>query len=461
MEKIPLDVLFDCAEYLENYTLHSDTGERWSVLTLQSKKDILSFRSVSRGFRDASWTAYARVLAQKPFSMTCSDFEVLYNISQHYRLHSIIRTITFGGQKYSLAELRRLNVLLESHPKYSTFAAITDEENSWQLGLTNLIDFDLSELRAYRDKYAKCLEDQEAFWNGGLECHVGMLQEALQSFSNLQSVRIHPHQNRRTFGKAPCNFNSNLSSLLTARDDSWTDVSRSISALSKSTVPFMDLRMSVTSNFGLAPGSPFFQITTLDNLRILKISLIEEELIADEVYRDHAHSGHDLTTFLEKTPNLRTLDICMKPSNRINYRSYILAHLSRASPCYHLEHLCLESALMSQDDFARMFKAHASTLTRLVLLLPWLRPGRWSDLLDSMATEGAHLNYLELWKPSQGAVHYYDNQDWIPFRELARVSKEGRVVKFHGEVDDDGEFLDGSGNWSESWDNYYPHRSGR
>jgi hypothetical protein len=197
------------------------------------------------------------------------------------------------------------------------------------------------------------------------------------------------------------------------------------------------------------------------HLKVAKLSLVEEELVADEVYR-HGHHGSDLKICLQNAPHLKSLDIAIKYSNHTNFRSFILAELSREeTPCYQLEHLCLESAFMDEKDFARLITWHASTLKRLILVLPWVRPGTWRCLMPTLAKRGVHLDYLEIWKPSQGAVSYYKNLDWFDFRSLSSISRKGKVIQFEGEIDEDtGEYLNGSKDWSERWNNCFPRLDG-
>ncbi|KAF2434480.1 hypothetical protein EJ08DRAFT_657223 [Tothia fuscella] len=222
--------------------------------------------------------------------------------------------------------------------------------------------------------------------------------------------------------------------------------------------------LSLSSKNSMALSPDCFLKATLPNLRIIKLTLIEPKLIGDEIYEDMANqsSGLALTQFLSTTPQLKTLDLCVNYSNKTNFRSFILANLARSTPSYRLKHLTLENALMSEDDFARFFQFHAPALKTVLLMLPWLRPGHWMDLLERMKKDSIMLDYLEIWKPSQGALEFHENHRWIEAKWLSSVAREGKLVPFKGETDPiSGYFLQWRKDWGDCWDNYYPREGSR
>jgi hypothetical protein len=442
MENVPLELLINISEHLAIY--QQIPGERWSALIPSSKIDVLSFRAVSKGFRDASWAVYGLVLGEKQFSLARVDLEILYQISQHCRIEPMMKSLTFGIYKFNQAGLEKINFVLQNRPRRID----SSPYHSRQLEVTNSHVFSTTKLLRLRQIHTHAIEQQEEFWLHGA---VESLQKVLRSLSQLRSIRIQAGSPK--FIQSRYNLHHHPSY-------HYLNVTRIARALSKAGCSAIeDIRVSTFSYGGFPPEA---MLQNLGHLRVLKVSLNENELIADEVYKEnHFQHGETFAKCLRSTPNLKVLDIYLRSSNFINFRSFILAYLSRETPCYRLEHLCLENATMNENDFAQLFKSHAATLKRLVLITPWLRPGSWANLFDTMAVCQVHLDYLELWKPSQGAVSYYQNQNWIPSAGLTKVTREGRVVYFAGEIDDNGEFVNGSGQWGETWNTYYTYDQAR
>ena len=75
MEQIALDLVYHLADL--QYEFDHNSGQRWPSMLSCQKKHILTFRSVCRAFRDASWIAFREVLAERIFHLNEEHLAVL------------------------------------------------------------------------------------------------------------------------------------------------------------------------------------------------------------------------------------------------------------------------------------------------------------------------------------------------------------------------------------------------
>ncbi|TID14550.1 hypothetical protein E6O75_ATG08696 [Venturia nashicola] len=450
LDRLSLDVLFVINDHLQDFDTTS--GERWQLLTPESKKDILNARTVCRGFRDTLWLAYSNALAERSFYLVKSDLDIIHSLTKHPVLQNLTKTITFGGECFSKGGLDLIDHVIDTHPV--TLLGGDHTEDSWQLGLSYLADSNLPQVIRARDSYSEALQEQEESWQSGqtLEC----LKSCLTALPRLQSVRIRPRQCKKPF-KGVSRQCSALAHVRVASQE-WQDLRRISEALS-SFENLVDFRLSSLCNISLPRLVP----STFQLLHTARLTITEQELCRDEEYHADApvDSEPGLEACLQTAPELKALDVAIKNSNELAYNSRILARIAANPPPYRLEHLVLERATMTEDSLLALLRPHLHTLRSLILIYPWIRPGNWESLLKRLKKQGARLDYLELYKPSQGAVQYYDNMDWIETKWLTAVSKESKLVKFQGEFNDlTGEWLNGCETWAETWENTYP-RQGR
>lgn len=450
LDRLSLDVLFEITDHLQDFD--TTTGERWHLLTPESKQDILNARTVCRGFRDTLWLAFSNALAERSFYLVQPDLDIIHNLSKHSILRHLTKIITFGGECYSKSGLDLIDHVIDTHPVTLLGGVHSDE--SWQLGLSYLADSNLSQVIEARDSYSTALEEQDVSWQSGktLEC----LRSSLTSLPRLQSVRILPRPCMKPFKGVPKHCPALAHARLASQE--WQDLRRVSEALS-SFGNIVDFRISSLCNVSLPRLIP----NTFRQLHIVRLTITEKELCRDEQY--HADASADskpgLEECLETAPDLKTLDLAIKNLDEVVYNSKILARIAANPPPCRLQHLTLERAAMSEDNLLALLRPHLPTLRSLILIYPWLRPGNWKNLFKRLKQEGARLDYLELYKPSQGAVQYYDNMDWIETKWMTAVSREAKLVKFQGEFDDlTGEWLNGCETWAETWENTYP-RQGR
>jgi hypothetical protein len=453
--QLSLDILLAVTDHLQEFD--SDSGERWSSLLPEYKYTILNARAVCRGFRDAFWPAYSKVLAQRRFFLIEQDLDILHEMAIHPVLRQLTTTITFGGQCFSRTGLNLFDHIIDSHPTGS-LGSSGHSDDAWQLGLAHLVDSDIEQVFKARDLYQQQLESQEVSWASGRS--VLRLKEVFGAMPRLQTVRLDPRPFKTTL-KVAGPFSGNLSKAIHSKQfREWRDLRRVSEALS-SIEDLVDFRLSYFSNVSV----PLLQPSVFRHLRVAKLTLTERELTDDEQYVDNGSSA--LHACLDNAPELTTLDLEIKYMSESNLRSKILATMAAAStsprpPPYKLQHLVLEQPVISEENLATLIRSHKSTLHSVILVLPWIRPGSWNSLLKTMIREGMYLDYLEIWKPSQGGVSYYENMNWIDLGLLMRVSREGKLIKFEGEMDDEnGEWLNGSEDWAETWENSQTRRGRR
>jgi hypothetical protein len=455
VERVSLDLLLEVTDHLQEFDYVS--GERWPFLLPESKQDVLNARAVCKGFRDALWPAYSNVLAERGFFLIQPDLDILRQIAIHPVLRGLTKTITFGGQCFSKEGLDLFNHVIEKHPT-CPLRSLGHFDDAWQLGLAHLVQSDVSKVLKARERYRGQLEAQEASWVSGNT--VTCLKSILAALPRLQTIRIRPRPLKAPMKVAGhvagSHCHASSTALYPTRFREWRDLRRVSEALS-SIEGLVDFRLSYFSNVGL----PLLRLSVFRHLHTAKLTLTEYELARDEEYHEDLDSG--LQVCLNNAPGLTALDIAIKYSNSINYRSKILATMAATTKptCYKLQHLCLERASISEENLSSLVTSQASNLRSLILVLPWIRPGSWESFLGTLIREGIYLDYLEIFKPSQGAVSYYENMDWIELDLLMRVAKEGRLIRFEGELDNvTGEWLGGTESWAETWENSYP-REGR
>ncbi|KAE9975122.1 hypothetical protein BLS_002758 [Venturia inaequalis] len=416
LDRLSLDILFEITDHLQEFDTTS--GERWHCLTPESRTNILNARAVCRGFRDTLWLAYSNALAEKSFYLVKPDLDIIHNLTKHPVLRHLTKKITFGGECFSKSGLDLIDHVIDTHPVTLLGGDHTDE--SWQLGLAYLADSNLSQVAKARDSYSKALQEQEVSWQSGktLEC----LKSCLTGLPQLRSCPALAH--------------------VRVASQEWQDLRRISEAL------------------GAFEGLVDFRLSSFCNISLPRLI---PKLCRDEQYHADApvESEPGLQECLRNAPGLKTLDVAIKCSNEVAYNSKILAQISVNPPSFRLEHLVLERATMTVDNLMALLRPHLPTLRTLILIYPWLRPGKWESFLKALKRQGVYLDYLELYKPSQGAIQYYDNMDWIDTKWMTAVSKESKLVKFQGEFDEiSGEWLGGCETWAETWDNTYP-RQGR
>ncbi|RDI79028.1 hypothetical protein Vi05172_g10921 [Venturia inaequalis] len=450
LDRLSLDILFEITDHLQEFDTTS--GERWHCLTPESRTNILNARAVCRGFRDTLWLAYSNALAEKSFYLVKPDLDIIHNLTKHPVLRHLTKKITFGGECFSKSGLDLIDHVIDTHPVTLLGGDHTDE--SWQLGLAYLADSNLSQVAKARDSYSKALQEQEVSWQSGktLEC----LKSCLTGLPQLRSVRVRPRRCKKPF-KGVSTQCPALAHVRVASQE-WQDLRRISEALG-AFEGLVDFRLSSFCNISLPRLIP----STFRQLHTARLTITERELCRDEQYHADApvESEPGLQECLRNAPGLKTLDVAIKCSNEVAYNSKILAQISVNPPSFRLEHLVLERATMTVDNLMALLRPHLPTLRTLILIYPWLRPGKWESFLKALKRQGVYLDYLELYKPSQGAIQYYDNMDWIDTKWMTAVSKESKLVKFQGEFDEiSGEWLGGCETWAETWDNTYP-RQGR
>lgn len=446
IDRLCLDEMYQITDHLQEFDTTS--GERWHCLTPESKKDILNARAVCRGFRDTLWPAYSNVLAERGFYLVKPDLDILQHITEHSILRNLTKIITFGGECFSKSGLDLIDQAIDTHPVTLLGGDHTDD--AWQLGLSYLADSDLTHVISARDTYSKALEEQNALWQSGktLEC----LKACLTVLPRLQSVRVRPRQPKKPF-KGAARQCTALAQVHRASHE-WQDLRRVTEALSLFE-GLVDFRMSSLCNIALPRLIP----STFTRLHTARLTILERELCRDEEYHADAmvvESEPGIQECLENAQGLTTLDVAIKNSNEVAYNSKILANVAANPPPFRLQHLVLERATITEANLLALLRPHLPTLRSLILIYPWLRPGSWESFLKRLKQEGVYLEYLEIYKPSQGAVQYYDNMEWIQDKWVWAVSKESKLVKFQGEFDEEtGEWLNGCETWAETWENSY------
>lgn len=450
LDRLSLDVLYEITDHLQEFDTTS--GERWHLLTPESKQDILNARAVCKGFRDTLWLAYSNALAERSFYLVKTDLNIIHSLTEHPILRNVTKIITFGGECFSKSGLAMIDHAIDTHPVTLLGGDHTDD--SWQLGLSYLADSNLSQVMKARDTYHNALEEQNASWQSGET--LKSLRSCLTVLPRLQSVRIRPRQSKKPF-KGVARQCPALAQVRQASQD-WQDLRRVSEALS-SFEGLVDFRSSSLCNISLPRLVP----SSFRQLHTAKLTITERELCRDEEYHAEApvDSEPGIQECLENAPELKTLDVAIKHLNEVPYNSKILAGIAANPPPCRLQHLVLERATMTEDNLIALLRPHLSTLRSLILIYPWIRPGNWESFLKRLQQEGVYLDYLELYKPSQGAIQYYDNMDWIEAKWTTAVSKESKLVKFQGELDElTGDWLNGCETWAETWENTYP-RQGR
>ncbi|QDS74755.1 hypothetical protein FKW77_001307 [Venturia effusa] len=448
---LSLDVLYEITDHLLEFDTNS--GERWHHLTSESKRDILSARSVCRGFRDTLWLAYSQTLAERSFYLVKSDLDIIFKLTEHPILRNLTRIITFGGECFSKSGLDLIDHVINTHPGSLLGGDHTDD--AWQLGLSYLTDSNLNHVIKARDLYEQELEEQNALWQSGQTLRY--LKSCLDALPRLSNVRIQPRQLKKPLKGAARQCTALAQIRQTSQE--WQDLRR-VSEAFASFQGVTDFRLSALCNIAL----PCLQPSTFKQLHTARLTIKEEELCRDEEYHAEAPNSSEepgIHECLDNAPELKTLDLAIKTSNEVAYNSKILANISAHPPPYRLQHLVLERATITEANLVKLLEPHLPTLKSLILIYPWIRPGSWESFLKRLAQKGVYLAYFEIYKPSQGAVCYYDNMDWIEEKWLTALAKESKLIKFEGELDDmTGEWLNGCETWAETWDNTYP-RQGR
>lgn len=160
------------------------------------KNHILSFRSVCRAFREASWIPFRDLLAERIFYLNEEDLSVLCDISNHPRLGSLITTLTFGSQVFTPSGLRILVNGLQDHPSHDEWLG---GSGAWQRTLSSRSNLPYDELREFKELYERGLQRQEHFWESGGATSV--LSDCLYRLSKqgLRAIRICPRPCHVTF----------------------------------------------------------------------------------------------------------------------------------------------------------------------------------------------------------------------------------------------------------------------
>lgn len=202
------------------------------------------------------------------------------------------------------------------------------------------------------------------------------------------------------------------------------------------------------SNIRWSIDSSLFSNTSLfSNLRTLQLSIREDELAADAAYvqRSSEESAHQLTTCLMSAPHLTTLDLEMCSMGEDTFASYALAHIASQDVPFRLKHLVLEYNVQTEDVLTSLIRPHARSLKRLLLLNSWVTEGSWTGWLSSMKAAGLCVEYLEVWKPCEGAnergIPVEEAENVFGLRDVSPVAKEGHVACCMPQ---------------EQWDNCYP-----
>jgi hypothetical protein len=202
------------------------------------------------------------------------------------------------------------------------------------------------------------------------------------------------------------------------------------------------------SNIRWSINSSIFSNTSLfSNLRTLQLSVREEELAADGAYvqRSSEESAHQLTKCLMSAPHLTTLDLEMCSMGEDTFASYALAYIASQDMPFRLQHLVLEYNVQCEDVLTSLIRPHARSLKRLLLLNSWVTEGTWDGWLASMKNMGVYVDYLEVWKPCEGAndrgISVEEAEKTFRLRDVNKVAREGHVACCMPQ---------------EQWDNCYP-----
>lgn len=78
MEDLAVELVYHLSDHM--YQFKRDTGQRWPEL---HNHDILKFRAVCRGFRNASWLQFRDILAEKVFHLNVEELQILNQITHH------------------------------------------------------------------------------------------------------------------------------------------------------------------------------------------------------------------------------------------------------------------------------------------------------------------------------------------------------------------------------------------
>lgn len=79
MENLAVELIYHLSDHMHQFK--RNTGQRWPEL--HNNHDILNFRAVCRGFRNASWLQFRDILAVKVFHLNVEELKILDEISQH------------------------------------------------------------------------------------------------------------------------------------------------------------------------------------------------------------------------------------------------------------------------------------------------------------------------------------------------------------------------------------------
>jgi hypothetical protein len=241
MEKVALEIIHHLADDLYEY--EEDYGQRWPVMLESGKRDILSFRSVCRAFRDASWIPFRDLLAERSFYLSTESIATLNEISHHDRLSPLVNTLTFGGKLYNAEGLRTLEERVENHQLHCAGdRAAIGSPIAWQRSLSSTVEQSYELLVRFHDLYLDEYNQQERLWRTGEASQA--LSEMLSRLPALRAIRICPWQqqihysaegpNERLLLRAlgtpnPTSGDDPLSNL---RSSAWRDLTRILSVLS-------------------------------------------------------------------------------------------------------------------------------------------------------------------------------------------------------------------------------------
>lgn len=501
MDQIALEIVHYLADL--QYELDYDSGQRWPTMLSCQKHHILVFRSVCRAFRDASWIPFRDLLAERIFYLNEEDLTVLSEIAGHRRLGPLITALTFGSQVFTQSGLRILEAGLGNHPTHLELHA---GPGAWQRNLSyGRTSLPYDELVQFKDLYETGLARQELLWNSGGASAI--LSDCIYRLSQhkLRSIRICPRPCHVTFevkGKARLSFSSRSrtnyfvphGAVNHTRCNAWRNIDRTLTAIAglnaryvcviaykflnytsncvspvachlqplhdegsaahaiDSSLRLDQLQTSSLSNIRWSmKSSIFLNVALFSSLHTIQLSIREESLFAHGLYTspDSRTAAQQFIRCLVAARQLVHLDLELCSMGEETFASYVLARLAEHEVPYQLQHLTLEYNVQSQAVLSGLILPHARTLKRLLLLNTWITSdGSWTGWLQAMRDGGLKVDYLEIWKPTQGGnvVRKENVRKIFRLQDLSAVAENGRVVTC----------LPG-----EQWDNCYPRFSRR
>jgi hypothetical protein len=141
MDSLPVELLSNIANHLHGWTMIDPPycqGTGWHFHTKASREAICNFRLVCRRFGHASVSNFGELLGDRRFRLTKVGLEDLQAMSAVASLQPHIRTLTFGGSRFSTLKAGENDALVETlkllpDPHLGRLANAYHEAYLWQL----------------------------------------------------------------------------------------------------------------------------------------------------------------------------------------------------------------------------------------------------------------------------------------------------------------------------------------